>query len=313
MNRAALKRWAIRIVISIACVIALLLFVVLPIGASFLITNSRFRFPERGPKTAEEVGLTVSTVDFMSSDGIPLRGWWSEGDPSMPVILFVHGLNRSRVEMLERAADANHRGYGVLLFDLRNHGESGKAYTTIGVFESRDVCGASTWVKQQAANRAQVLWGVSMGASSAILAARQCPGVSAIVSDSSFLSFRDTINHHLKLFFRLPSFPIANLIIGITAFRIGFDPDEGDVEAAVRSLNIPILFIAGGADRRMPPALAERMSKESPNAATRLLIIPDATHGEAFREDRERYLNSVYQFLQSVRYNPASFPRAGGS
>jgi pimeloyl-ACP methyl ester carboxylesterase len=313
MNAAALKRWALRIAITIACLIALVLFVVLPIGASFLITNSRFRFPERGPKTAEDVGLQVSEAAFTSSDGIPLRGWWSEGDPSAPVIIFVHGLNRSRIEMLERAADANRRGYGVLLFDLRNHGESGKAYTTIGILESRDVCAASAWVKQQAADRVQVLWGVSMGASSAILAARQCPGFSAIISDSSFLSFRDTINHHLRLFFRLPSFPIANLIVGITAWRVGFDPDEGDVEAAVRTLNIPILFIAGGADRRMPPSLAERMAKESPNPSTELLIIPQATHGEAFRQDRDRYLNSVYQFLGPLRYNPASSRRAGGS
>jgi pimeloyl-ACP methyl ester carboxylesterase len=145
-----------------------------------------------------------------------------------------------------------------------------------------------------------------MGASSAILAAKQCGGVQAIISDSSFLSFRDTVAHHLNLLFRLPSFPIANLIVGITAFRMGFNPDDGDVEAAIRQLNIPILFIAGGADRRMPPQLAERMLKASPNPLSLLVIVPGATHGEAFATDRQRYLNSVYLFLDAVRGKTSS-------
>src|SRR6478672_9606844 len=265
MNPATLKRWIVRLLIALVALIALILFVVLPVGASFLITNSRFRFPERGPKTPESVGLAVADAEFESSDGIPLRGWWNPGDASMPVIIFVHGLNRSRLELLERAAESRKRGYGVFLFDLRNHGASGRAYTTIGIFETRDVCAASKWVRQKAGGRPQVLWGVSMGASSAILAAKQCPGFAAIVSDSSFLSFRETVAHHLGLIFRLPAFPIANMIVGITGLRMGFDPDEGDVEAAVREIDAPILFIAGGADRRMPVALAERMVNAAHN------------------------------------------------
>jgi pimeloyl-ACP methyl ester carboxylesterase len=300
MNFATFKRWAIRLLIVLLCLAAILLFVVLPVGASFLITNGVFRFPERGPKTPESVGLSTSDVEFTSIDGIHLRGWWSPGDASMPVIIFVHGLNRSRLELLERAAESNRRGYGVLLFDVRNHGESDKAKTTIGIFESRDVCAASKWVRNTAGNRPQVLWGVSMGASSAILGAKRCPGFAAIISDSSFLSFRDTIRHHLTLFFGLPPFPIANLVVAITAWRVGFDPDDGDVEAAVRELNIPILFIAGSADRRMPPALAERLFNASPNPLKKLVIVPGAGHGDAFAKARDLYLTSVYEFLATI-------------
>jgi pimeloyl-ACP methyl ester carboxylesterase len=288
------------------------LFIVLPVGGSFLITNSRFKYRERGPKTPESVGLQVTNAEFTSSDGIPLRGWWNSGDSSMPVIIFVHGLNRSRLELLERGADASRRGYGVLLFDLRNHGESGKAYTTIGILESRDVCAASKFVKEKAGSRPQILWGVSMGASSAILAAKQCPGFAAIVSDSSFLSFRETIAHHLGLIFRLPAFPIANLIVAVTGFRMGINPDDGDVEAAVRQLNIPIMFIAGSEDKRMPPVLADRMMREAPNPLKQFLLVQGATHGEAFAKDRETYLNSVYRFLETVRYNLNSSRQPGG-
>jgi pimeloyl-ACP methyl ester carboxylesterase len=287
--------------ITILTLAFIILFIVLPVGGSFIITNSRFRFPERGLQTPEEAGISVTPAEFASSDGTLLRGWWNAGDPSKPVIIFVHGLNRSRLELLERAADSNRHGYGILLFDLRNHGESGRAYTTIGVHESGDVCAARKFVTEKAGPRPRVLWGVSMGASSAILAARQCPEVGAIVSDSSFLSFRETIAHHVSLFFRLPAFPFANLIVAITEWRAGFDADDGDVEAAVREIDVPILFIAGGADRRMPPALARRLMDASRNPLKELLVIPDAGHGEAFSRDRSTYLNSVYRFLDRTR------------
>jgi alpha-beta hydrolase superfamily lysophospholipase len=297
----------------LGCFVVFAVLVILPVLGSLLITNSRFQFRERGPTTPDAVGLAVTPTQFASQDGISLRGWWNPGEPSKPVIIFVHGLNRSRAEMLERAADANRRGYGVLLFDLRNHGESGRAYTTIGIFESLDVCAASQFINEKSANRLQIVWGVSMGASSAILAAKRCPNFGAIISDSSFLSFRDTVAHHLTLLFRLPAFPIANLIVAITSYRLGFNPDDGDVEAVVRDLNIPILFIAGGADRRMPPSLAERMFKAAKSPAKQLLIIPGARHGEAFTTDRATYLNSVYSFLEHVRYNACSACSTGGS
>jgi len=127
------------------------------------------------------------------------------------------------------------------------------------------------------------------------------------------LSFRETIAHHLHLLFRLPSFPIANLIVAITAMRTGLNPDDGDVEAAVRQINIPVLFIAGGKDRRMPPELAQRMLQASPNPMKQLLLVPGASHGEAFATDRETYMNSVYRFLDTLGYNSGSLHRSVGS
>ncbi len=311
MNRDFIYRWLRRLAITIAVLIALVLFVVLPIGGSYLITNSRFQNPERGASTPEALGLPVTPVEFQATDGVPLRGWWSPGEPGHPVIIFLHGLNRSRLELLSRAAESNKRGYGVLLFDLRKHGASGGQYTTLGIFESRDVCAAREFVKQRAGDRAQLLWGVSMGASTALLAARNCPGVAGVISDSSFLSLRETVSHHLTLIFGLPPFPIANLIVMITGLRMGFDADEGDVEAAVREFgDIPVLFIAGGQDRRMPVVLAQRLLAAAHSPAKELLIVPGAGHGDAYAVDSAGYLNSVFRFLEKVRYNPRS---SGGS
>jgi pimeloyl-ACP methyl ester carboxylesterase len=285
--------------IAAGLIIFIFFFVVMPVGLSFLITNSRFRPPERGPTDPESLHLKVEQIEFRSDDGITLRGWWNPGQISTPVIIFVHGLNRSRLEHLERAAEANRRGYGVLLFDLRSHGKSDTAYTTLGITESHDVCAAREYLKKEAAGRPQVVWGVSLGASSALLAERRCPGSAAIISDSSFLSFSETIKHHFRLIFRLPSFPIADMIIMLTAWRMGFDVEDGDVDKAVASLgDVPILFIAGGADARMPPKLAEQLASHPNSPAKQLLIVPGAGHGQAFAHDRETYLRESFNFLE---------------
>jgi len=294
-KRPRLKRF----LFAAGILVFLFLFVFLPVSLSFLITNSHFNFPERGPRDPAAVGLETQDVEFKSDDGISLRGWWNAGEAGKPVIIFVHGLNRSRREHLERAAEAHKRGYGVLLFDLRNHGESDRAYTTLGVKESHDVCAAREFLKTEAPGRPQILWGVSLGASTSLLAEPRCPGSAAIISDSSFLSFSETIKHHFRLVFHLPSFPVANMIVWLTRWRMGFGAQDGDVEAAVASLHdVPILFIAGGADVRMPPELAERLASRASSPAKELLVVPGAAHGQAFSHDRETYLRAVFGFLE---------------
>src|SRR5438876_10741124 len=105
MNRITVRKWIVRLALLLGSFVVFLFLVVLPVLGSLLITNSRFQFRERGPKTPEAVGLSVTPAAFVSEDGISLRGWWNAGENSKPIIIFVHGLNRSRLEMLERAAD----------------------------------------------------------------------------------------------------------------------------------------------------------------------------------------------------------------
>jgi len=298
-------KWIRRLLILIVAALVLFFLVVLPVGGSFLITNSHFHYPERGPRNPEDVGLHVESVEFKTDDGLTLRGWWSGGEASLPVIIFCHGLNRSRLELLERAGEAHKRGYGVLLFDLRNHGESDRAHTTLGILESRDVRAASQFVRLKAPDQPQLLWGVSMGAATALLAVRDYGGFAGVVSDSAFPSFRETIEHHVRLLFRIPSFPVANMIVWLTGVRLHLDPDSGDVEAAVRKFgSVPALFIAGGADRRMPPGVAKRLYDANQSPLKKLIVVPGAGHGEAFSTNREQYLEAVFEFFGRIQKKP---------
>ena len=301
-----MNRWAKRLLLSTLAFIVMVLLVVIPVGGSFLITNNRFRIPERDPIAPEAVGLSVSDVEFSAPDGVQLRAWWDPGERGRPAIVFVHGLNRSRQELLVRAGEARQRGYGTLLLEYRNHGESGDAYTTLGIDESQDVCAGAQFIEMLSPGREKIFWGVSLGGSIALLGAARCRAVGAVVSDSAFLSFEETVSHHVGLIFRLPAFPVATLLIFLTRMRMGFELEDGDVERAVAALpEVPVLFIAGGEDRRMPPDRAQRLYEASANPLSEVLIVEGAGHGRAFSQAPKLYLDTVFRFLSTA------FPNAG--
>ncbi len=304
-----MKQWAKRLLVSVLAIVVVVPLLVIPVLGSFLITNSRFRFPERDPLLPEALGLSVTEAEFRSLDGIELRGWWDPGESGQPAIVFVHGLNRSRQELLERAGEARRHGYGALLLEYRNHGESGDAYTTLGVDESQDVCAAARFIDRASPGREKIFWGVSLGGSAAVLGAARCRGVGAVIADSAFLSFEETVSHHVGLIFRLPAFPVATLLIFLTRMRMGFELEEGNVERAVGTLpEVPMLFIAGSEDRRMPPDRAQRLYRASANPLSDVLVIEGAGHGRAFSRAPKLYLDTVFGFLSDVFFRVETNP-----
>ncbi len=274
---------------------------VVPWFFTHIITTSRFHFPDPNDgKTPKSYGLEFHKVQFRSTDGILLRGWYiAAGAEARGTIIYVHGHNRTRVEMLPEVAFAHGLSYNGLLFDLRHEGQSEGELTSVGYFERRDVLGAVDYaLKEESARHPVILWGVSMGAAAALMAAADSTDVDAVISDSTFLSFKDVVRHHWKLFFGLPSFPVADEVIYWSAWKADFRPSDFDVGKAVQRIgNRPILFIAVEGDRRMPPSIARALFAISASPQKMLVVLPGNRHGEGFRLSADKYKDAVAQFL----------------
>lgn len=271
-------------------------------------TTRRFQFPDR-----ENVGLTPKSfelayqdVSFRSADGVPLKGWWVPAQGAKGSVVLVHGLNRSRIEMVKKTPFLNRLGWNALLFDLRHHGESGGDATSLGIKEKQDVEAAVALARSQSAGPV-VLWGVSLGGASATLAMADDPTVAGLVCDSSYRSLRDTVRHHLRLFrgFRwwtrlVPSWPVAEEAVYWMGRRGGFDPDQVDVVAAARKVHgRPALFVCNSEDRRMPKEIAfELKDAAGPHAA--VLVVPGTSHGGAYRDGTAAYEHAVAGLLDEV-------------
>jgi pimeloyl-ACP methyl ester carboxylesterase len=291
-----------RVIIILLILVAVLVFGVFPYWFSSVITRAGTRPMDRQlTTTPANFGAQFKDVEFQTSDNVKISGWLLPSRDKHATIVYSHGLFRSRRELMERAIDLWKLGYGALLYDARSHGESGKARVSMGYWERLDAEGAVKFLREQVPDDRIVLFGISMGAAAALLAAAETPEVAAVISDSSFLSFDDTVDHHVRLFLHLPTFPMANEFKFFIERKAGFDASKLDALDAVKRIgNRPILFIAAAHDRRMPPEIAQTLYNACASSKRDLLVVDGAgsdVHGHAYQANPQFYVSRVAQFL----------------
>jgi hypothetical protein len=311
--------WLKRIAVAVVLGFAVFAFGWVPWFLAGIATTRRFQFPDR-----ENAGLTPASfrlasedLAFRAPDGVELKGWWVPAEAPRGTVVMVHGLNRSRIEMVRRVPFVHDAGWNALVLDLRHHGGSGGQATTFGVKESEDVLAAARLARERAPGPV-VLWGVSLGAASVVLAAAEDRSVAGIICDSSYRSLDDTVRHHLQLFrgFRwwlrlLPSWPVADLAVFWMGRRGGFDPVEVDVlAAAARLAGRPALFVANSDDRRMPKEIAFDL-KAAAGPLAEVLIVPGKSHGGAWRDGTAAYEAAARAVLKAAGRSGAQVAGAG--
>ncbi|HKQ08793.1 MAG TPA: alpha/beta fold hydrolase [Blastocatellia bacterium] len=303
------RRWLVwlrRVVILLIVIFLALVYVVFPLWASGLVTRATTRpMDRRLTSTPRDFQAEYRDVEFTTADGVRLSGWLLPSRERHATIIFSHGLFRSRRELLERAVDLWRLGYGALLYDARNHGDSGAARVTLGYDERLDAEAAVRYLRDEVHTTDKiVLFGISMGAMTALLAAAETPEVAAVISDSSYLNFKDTSDHHIRLFLHLPAFPLANEIRALMERRGQFDGDKLDATDAVRRIGErPAMFIAAANDPRMPPDIAEKLYDVSASDKRKLAIIDgpgSEIHGHAYQANPQRYVSEIAAFLKDA-------------
>jgi uncharacterized protein len=305
-------KWLKRLGLVFLAALAVFIFGWAPYFLAGIATTRKFVYKDKENEglTPKSFDLPYEDVSFSAADGVPLKGWWVPAPESRGTVVLVHGLNRSRIEMVKKVPFLHKLGWSTLLFDLRHHGDSGGTVSTFGFFEKQDVHAATAFARARARGPV-VLWGVSLGAASATLAAAEDPGVAALICDSSYRSLRDTVSHHVSLFrgFRwwmrvVPSWPVSSEVVYWIGRRGGFDPDAVDVRgAAAHMAGRPCLFVCNSEDRRMPAEIAFEL-KSAAGAQAQVLVVPGKSHGGAYRDGTAAYETAVTELLGAVASAP---------
>lgn len=276
------------------------------IGISIYVGN-QMTHPEKKPidQYPSEHGISYDDISFVSRDGeTTLAGWvLHPEDEAKMTIIFGHGYKGNRFEdhipffdMAKRLIDLNYR---VVMFDFRYAGESEGDMSTVSAKEQYDMLGAIDWVKDHYDESIGLL-GISMGASTAILAAAQSEEVVGVVADSPFSDLEDYLRKNLPVWSDLPNFPFTPLILTIMPLITDLDPKEASPisvldEVAPR----PILFIHNKGDASIPYTESELMVEKHPEYFT-LWLTEGEGHVMSFKQNKEEYIQKVDDFFSKL-------------
>jgi dienelactone hydrolase len=256
------------------------------------------RTPRRRPlwATPADLGLPYEPAAFSAPDGVPLNGWFiPASDDSFrngAAIILVHDwpwnrlgesaddplsrlIGASSVDLLRLAFSLHQEGFAVLMYDVRNHGESGSSSPmTFGWRESDDLIGAADYLGQRddVDHRRLGAVGFSMGANSLLFALPKTNKLAAVVAVQPVTPsiFAGRAASDLLGMLRWLVLPMAELL-----YRAYGGPPFAALRplfAAANSGDTPILYVQGSGDRWGATEDVSAMAAASPQARGPLLV-----------------------------------------
>lgn len=248
-------------------------------------------------------------------DTLLLRGWWFPNGGARRALVLLHGRGHNRYDRNWQsdaiARELLRRGYAVLLFDLRGHGESPRSRLSYGVREAADVLGALDFLhKRGFADAAIALLGSSYGAAAMLLALPGLPHVAGLVADSTYAELWPVVaaeiprqSPRLARLWPGPGIRLAARLL----FRVDLAAAR-PIAAVATSATPPILFIHGAADAYVPPMHGERLHAAALHPASALWLVPGADHALTYAVAPEQWLQRVGAFLEAC-FAPGSAGR----
>ena len=211
--------------------------------------------------------------DFQGDD-ITLRGWrCSAIGKRRGTIVYLHGIADNRASSVGVIQRFSPRGFDVVAYDSRRHGDSPGDVCTYGFAEKRDL----RHVIDGISNGPVILIGTSLGAAVALQTAGADVRPAAVVAAETFSDLRTVATERAPWF--LPP-PVIRKAFMIAEQRGGFLVDAVSPVQAARSITTPVLLIHGAEDRDTPPAHSQRVF-EALAGPRHLLLVPGAAHNQS--------------------------------
>ena len=238
--------------------------------------------------TLRESKIEFQPLDLITKDGIRLSAWYTPPRKGA-VILLAHGYGDNRPEWVH--AMLAKKGYGVLSWDARAHGESDGKISTVGYLEVLDVKAALDFVLTKPDVNHVGAWGGSMGGATLIRATAQFPEIEALFVDSSFASLNDEFDY-------LVPYPLVNPLAKFLAeWQTGFSiKDLNLVEDIARISPRPVYIVHSNVDTVAPPSSGQELF-DAANEPRYLWLDEDAAHLAIYLDNPRRYQRRLVSFF----------------
>ncbi|MBF0124353.1 MAG: alpha/beta hydrolase [Magnetococcales bacterium] len=214
-------------------------------------------------QTPQDWGLNFESV-VLSSEGIPIHGWWIAGAADQTAVLFCHGNsgNIADAAVADRSRLLHELGLGVFLFDYRGYGNSKGTPSEIGSYRDGEAAMRFLVDEKKIAVQRLLLYGHSLGGGVASWLAVNHP-VRGVILEGSFTSIEDMAEE------RYPYLPVRRLA------RVHYNNLE-----RISWLRAPLLIIHSRDDEVVAFAHGQRLFAAAPGPKTFLEI--SGTHNSGF-------------------------------
>jgi uncharacterized protein len=266
-----------------ALVIAL--FVLAPFTISYVLTHMA-----RAHVPTADLGARYENVEFTTSDGLHLRGWYIPSRNGAAVISFP-----GRADSQKRAKMLARHGYGVLLFDRRGEGESDGDPNILGWHGERDIHAAVTYLQSRADVDPDRIGGIglSVGGEMMIEAAAESADLKAIVSEGgSTRSIRDEFANPGT---EWPRAYFTSMLTASTALMTDNLP-PADLLSLVPKISGAVFFVYGenGQPEERPANTAFYAAAQG---SKELWEVPESTHMNGIDAQPQQYERRIVSFF----------------
>ena len=240
--------------------------------------------------------LSGRPVEFQSSSGATIHGWFLPGQPERGGIILMHGVRANRLSMVARARFLSRAGYAVLLFDFQAHGESTGKHITFGSLESKDAQAAVNFLRQNAPGNKIATIGVSLGGAATILASPPLQ-VDAVVLEMVYPTIEEAISDRLAIKLGRMGPVFTPLLALQLRPRLGIGPDELRPIDKVGQIAAPKLFIAGTDDQHTTIEESKRLF-ENASEPKEFWTLQGAAHVDFHQKAPVEYEHRILEFLE---------------
>ncbi len=255
-------------------------------------------------------------VEFHSRDphipNLVLRAWWIPGrTPGGPTVILVHGVKSCRRDpnVLMPAGMLQGHGFGVLLMDMRDHGDSDDEDLRFaaGTEEYLDVLGAWDWLVAQGVPAPKIgILGMSFGSATTVIAGGEEPRVQAVWEDSSFAdmgqAIRDYLTHEgYPTFLEPGGLAMAKVVAGDDL------TSKGPLLEIPNYAGRPLAIVHGAADTLLDPHDAEELRDAALASGVDLRVfwlVPGMDHTRAVIEMPDAYEPRLVDFFTGTLGSP---------
>lgn len=197
-------------------------------------------------------------------------------------LILLHGYLQDKRFVTPWALRLAQAGYRCALVDLRGHGDSTGRHISFGVFESADVSAVIDDLARKGWDVSRVgLFGVSYGASVALLTAGRDARVKSVVAFEPFSSAEKAVPELMRSAFAAEARGITDQQFAVAhrkeAALAGFAWADADIFAALHRTRAPVLFLHGEADTWLSPDHSRALFAQAP-AGSRLELVPRDNH-----------------------------------